>query len=79
MVLYVTGPRDTVNSLLFLQIWSMKYDVFLNDFRENGKDMNKIKWSPIAAGTSNPNHHMMLARYPISCYIHIYSFFHMWW
>uniref|UniRef100_K4DG96 Uncharacterized protein n=1 Tax=Solanum lycopersicum TaxID=4081 RepID=K4DG96_SOLLC len=42
-------------------------------------DINTIKWSPIAAGTSNLNHHMMFARYPISCYVHINSFFHMWW
>lgn len=33
---------DTVNSLLFLQIWSVKYDVFLNDFRENSKASNFV-------------------------------------
>lgn len=47
--------------IVSVQIWSMKQDVCLHDFREHRKEIYTIKWSPTGAGTSNPNKQLLLA------------------
>ncbi|KAG5585551.1 hypothetical protein H5410_045985 [Solanum commersonii] len=37
------------------QLWSMKKDACLHDFKEHRKEISTIKWSPTGASTSNTN------------------------
>ena len=43
------------------KIWSTKQDGCLHDFREHGKEIYTIRWSPTGPGTSNPNKQLLLA------------------
>ncbi|KAJ1442773.1 WD40/YVTN repeat-like-containing domain superfamily [Sesbania bispinosa] len=50
------------------QIWSMKQDKYLHDFREHSKEIYTITWSTTGPGTNNPNKNLVLARYD-SCLV----------
>jgi len=44
-----------------LQIWSMKQDKCVFDFKEHTKEIYTIRWSPTGPGTNNPNQQLLLA------------------
>ncbi|VAH29921.1 unnamed protein product [Triticum turgidum subsp. durum] len=43
------------------QIWSVKQDKCVYDFKEHTKEIYTIRWSPTGPGTNNPNQQLLLA------------------
>ncbi|VAH45718.1 unnamed protein product [Triticum turgidum subsp. durum] len=48
-------------SFFLCQIWSVKQDKCVYDFKEHTKEIYTIRWSPTGPGTNNPNQQLLLA------------------
>ncbi|KAM3385624.1 hypothetical protein ACQJBY_009428 [Aegilops geniculata] len=55
------GDPRPVKTFSGHQIWSVKQDKCVYDFKEHTKEIYTIRWSPTGPGTNNPNQQLLLA------------------